>query len=209
MPAFHSPTFAWNILFAKKAQRSHHGRHRYAIEAHFHASSALLPSFSDRPSLPPQPCSGMRFLTDVESGNVGGVQLLLRKGQVSPNLNYLGVYPLNLCLERGDIDMAAVLLTAGADPIMKTDPLNKPDKKITNAMEFAEMISKDKKHPFRMEAQVMLEMFNSEEKLKQRFAAVQVRLQKELDRDTVLAKRFGLLTLAVGALGFGYWYYLY
>ena len=52
-------------------------------------------------------------------------------------------------------------------------------------------------------------MFNSEEKLKQRFAAVQVRLQKELDRDTVLAKRFGLLTLAVGALGFGYWYYLY
>jgi ankyrin repeat protein len=151
----------------------------------------------------------MRFLTDVESGNVGGVQLLLRKGQVSPNLNYLGVYPLNLCLERGDIDMAAVLLTAGADPIMKTDPLNKPDKKITNAMEFAEMISKDKKHSFRMEAQVMLEMFNSEEKLKQRFAAVQVRLQKELDRDTVLAKRFGLLTLAVGALGFGYWYYLY
>ena len=34
---------------------------------------------------------------------------------MNPNMNYLGVYPLNLCLEQGDIDMAAVLLTAGAD----------------------------------------------------------------------------------------------
>ena len=148
----------------------------------------------------------MRFLTDVESGNVGTVQLLLRKGQVSPNMGYLGVYPLNLCLEKGDIDMAAVLLTAGADPLIKTNPLNRPDKKITNSMEFAEMISKDKKHPFHMEAQVMLELFNNEEKLKQRFAAVQVRLEKELERDTILAKRFGLAALVVGALAYGYYY---
>lgn len=150
---------------------------------------------------------GMRFLSDVQQSKVGSVQMLLRKGQVNPNMNYLGVYPLNLCLEQGDIDMAAVLLTAGADPLIKSDPLNRPDKKITNSMEFAEMIAKDKKHKYAMEAKVMLEMFNNEEKLKQRFAAVQVRLEKELERDTELAKRVAVGFMGFAALGYAYLHY--
>lgn len=150
---------------------------------------------------------GMRFLSDVQQSKVGSVQMLLRKGQVNPNMNYLGVYPLNLCLEQGDIDMAAVLLTAGADPLIKSDPLNRPDKKITNSMEFAEMIAKDKKHKYAMEAKVMLEMFNNEEKLKQRFAAVQVRLEKELERDTELAKRVVVGFMGFAALGYAYLHY--
>ena len=63
----------------------------------------------------------MAFVTEVESGSVARVYHLLVNKGCSPDLNYLGVYPIVLAVEGGDIDMACLLLKFHADPMLKAN----------------------------------------------------------------------------------------
>ena len=51
----------------------------------------------------------MRFMTSVERRDVAQVQHQLLGGYANANSNYLGVFPLHLAIEHGDVDMYLVL----------------------------------------------------------------------------------------------------
>ena len=74
----------------------------------------------------------LRFLTEIENGNIATVQKMVVGGSINVNQPYLSVFPLNLAIESGNIDMVAVLLTASADPLLKFNPKQTPETRITH-----------------------------------------------------------------------------
>mmetsp|Transcript_1454 Transcript_1454/g.3600 ORF Transcript_1454/g.3600 Transcript_1454/m.3600 type:complete len:156 (-) Transcript_1454:63-530(-) len=134
---------------------------------------------------------GLKFLNDIQNRNVLQVQLAMRKGHANPNQNYLNVFPLNLAIEQGDVDMAAVLLKFGADPLLKSNPKN--DKKITNGSELAESMARDPEGKYRAESAIIAELINDPKLLDARFDAVQDRVELEQQKENALLLRiFGI-----------------
>mmetsp|Transcript_2930 Transcript_2930/g.5723 ORF Transcript_2930/g.5723 Transcript_2930/m.5723 type:complete len:156 (+) Transcript_2930:48-515(+) len=136
----------------------------------------------------------LKFLYDVEKSKVFHVQRALRMGHANPNKNYLNVFPLNLAIEQGDVDMVAVLLKFGADPLLKSNPRN--DRKITNGVELATAMAQNPDAKYRVEAAIILELMNDPRKLDERFDAAQERVELEQQRENALIKRI----FGVGAL---------
>ena len=62
--------------------------------------------------------SNMYFLEQVRKLDYMEVVRLLNKGE-TPNINWLTVTPLQLAVEKGDINMLALLLDWHADPAYK------------------------------------------------------------------------------------------
>ena len=150
----------------------------------------------------------LRFLTEIENGNIATVQKMVVGGSINVNQPYLSVFPLNLAIESGNIDMVAVLLTASADPLLKFNPKNEKHIKgeVFTAMKLAENMAADPQDKYRMEAAVMVELMNDPKKLEQRFSAVQVRLGAERDRELQLVKRILVLSAAALLLFMGWPY---
>ena len=119
----------------------------------------------------------MVFVSSVESKNISEVMHMVKNG-ANVNANYLGVFPLNLAIELGDCDMAAVLLTAGADPLLQPN-----GKRAKNAVMMCEAMLEDKKCKFRTEAAIVLELINDPEKLKERFEDLQERRRLQAAKD--------------------------
>ena len=119
----------------------------------------------------------LAFVTEVESGNLLSVQNLLLKG-FDANTNYLGVFPLVLATEQGDADMAALLLTAGADPLLRGNGKN-----VKNAGQLADSMATDPKCQLRAEAKLILELINDPAVLKARFNKVQEKVQAQHKRE--------------------------
>ena len=148
----------------------------------------------------------LRFLNDIEKRNVYQVQLALKMGYVNPNLNYLGVFPLHLAIENGDVDITAVLLMAGADPLLKSKPGVDTSKKITCGAELADAMAKEgSKSEYRVEAAIIAEMINDPQKLKERYAMAMEKVKAVSDRENKY-----LMFLVVGGLtafGFMFWHF--
>ena len=85
-----------------------------------------------------------------------------------------------------------------------TNPNN--SHKITNAKQLAEKMERDPDCKFKLEMTIILELINDPEKLQDRFKRVQLRIQKEHDRDMWWAKRvfFGALVGGFAVLA-QYW----
>lgn len=123
----------------------------------------------------------MRFFYVVENKNYSDAQSMLRRNVCSPNMCYLGVYPLNVAVENGDVDMVSILLSAGADAKKKgTGPATEAAK---TAEELATAMSKDKKCKLKDEAALILKLMSDKEACKQRFEGVQVKIKKMDDLD--------------------------
>ena len=144
----------------------------------------------------------MRFMTAVDNRDISAVQQQLLAGYVKADSNYLGVFPLHLAIENGDVDMAAVLLTAGADVTLKANGKNKKD-----ALGLATAMRDDPKCKFRQEAAVIVEIINDKEALKRRFDDVQITIAKKNAKDIQQMKTFCMVAapcMAILALYFFY-----
>ena len=129
----------------------------------------------------------MRFLAEVESGNVMTVQHQLLSGYTHANVCYLGVYPLHLAIEQGDHDMAVLLLYAGA----KTDLKPNGKDKLT-ALELTTMMAKDKKHKHQEMAAKILPLMSGDkakEKLQKAFDGVTERIEAKRQRDIAMMQK--------------------
>ena len=76
---------------------------------------------------------------DVDANRLHSVHSAMMAG-LSPNLQYNGVYPLNLAIERGYVDMAAVLLKFKANPLERAN-----GRYAKNALQLAEKMATDPK----------------------------------------------------------------
>lgn len=126
----------------------------------------------------------LRFHTEVEQGNVNSVQQLILQGVASANENYLGVFPLDLAVEKGDIDMAAMLLTAGADPTRKGNGKNRK-----SAEELARELAKDKKDKRCEAAKRIVKFIEDEKERKAHFDIVQDRIFAKNQADLQLIRK--------------------
>ena len=146
---------------------------------------------------------GLKFLNDIEKGSVYQVQMSLKRGYADPNKNYLNVFPLNLAIEQGDVDIAAVLLMAGADPLIKSNPKNTI--KITCAAELADSMAKDPKEKFRVEAAIIAELINDPQKLKERYADAMEKVKREHAKEEKMLVR--IMGAGVMVAGVVFWHY--
>ena len=124
---------------------------------------------------------------------------MIKGGVASPNCNYIGVYPLSLAVEGGDVDMAAVLLTAGADCTLRP---NGPQAK--DALGLATSMRDDPKCKYRHEAAVILEMMNDKEALEVRFEKVKLKIQKEKEASLVFIGRLMVVAIPLMVTAFVY-----
>ena len=141
-------------------------------------------------------------MTSVERRDVAQVQHQLLGGYANANSNYLGVFPLHLAIEHGDVDMAAVLLTAGADVTLKSNGKNAKD-----ALALATWMRDDTKCKFRQEAAVIVELMNDKEALKRRFDDVQIAINKQNAKDIQKMKSLCMIAAPCVALIVGYVFY--
>lgn len=111
------------------------------------------------------------------------MQNLLLKG-VDANLNYLGIYPVHLAVEQADVNMVALLLTAGADPLLKANGKN-----VRNATQLAETMAADPKCKHREEARLIMELIMDPAALKLRFAEVQKVIERNHLRDMAIIRK--------------------
>lgn len=144
---------------------------------------------------------GLQLVTDIERRRHHTVWQMLRNGY-SPNLNYMGVIPLNLAVENGDPDMVALLLKAGADINMKAN-------KSTTARELAEQMRDDPKCQYRAEAAVCLEILDDPQKLEARMETLMEKIKADHKAEGVLLangfKAF-FAFLAVGLLSYFFYF---
>ena len=132
----------------------------------------------------------LNFFGAIENGNLSVVQSQLLSGNANANMNYLGVYPLTLAIEQGNVDMCALLLTAGADPKKKANTAKH------NAETLVQAMRDDPKHKFRIEANMISQLMSDKEALKARFDEVQLKISKENNRD--LKRAVALFALFLG-----------
>ena len=125
----------------------------------------------------------LQLLSQVENNALAVVQHQLKSGAASANAHHLGVYPLNLAIEYGYVNMVAVLLMAGAETTNKQNGAKHKD-----AMELATAMSKDKKCKLQKEAKIILEMMTDKEVAKRRFHDAQEAITAQNAKDVRIMK---------------------
>jgi len=136
---------------------------------------------------------------DVVARNHVAVSHLLVKGY-NPNANHLGAMPLSLAVENGDIDMAAMLLNAKADPDTKA-LANLP-----SARKMAEDMAKDSKCKYQSEAKQIVAIINDPILMAQRLALLHERLEKTKALDKKRAMNLFLVVIVM-AIFYGIFYF--
>jgi len=141
----------------------------------------------------------MRFMTEIEKGHANIVQQQLLSGNVHANQSYLGIYPLIFAVEQLDIDIAVLLLTAGADVTLKPKDLGKHGR---NALELATEMRDDPKGKDREKAAEIVKVLSDKKACEQHFEELQDRMEAKRQRDKKRALIFLALVLPVFAAFF-------
>ena len=132
---------------------------------------------------------------------------------VDPNCEWRSMLPLRLAVMTGDLDMVALLTSAGADPLLEpvatfTRTNEETGEKIEEtrtvgkcARQIADDIAGDISNPLHREGKLMLQVMDDKDARQRRMIALQSRLESELASEMRSASRnvvfLGLL--AVGA----------
>lgn len=134
----------------------------------------------------------MSFLSDVEGRKAGSVWEQIKDGSVDVNRSFVGVYPLTMAVEQGDVDTVAVLLTFGADPEMTLRGAR--TKTVT---ELCKQMAQDKKGKYRAEAAIMLEMIKDKEACKRRFDSWRIPYEEQSARDHARTTMYANIVVVV------------
>lgn len=132
------------------------------------------------------------LLSAVEKGKIIRAAQLLSHGS-DPNKNFIGVTPLSLAIEGGDLDMVALLLDWGADASSKCH-------KWQTHRQLAEKMAADTSCKHRAAAERVITLLDDPEALKAHLQLVQekVRLENERDKEqTKLLVKICCLACAV------------
>lgn len=134
----------------------------------------------------------MTLLTLIEEGSYVRV-LQVIQGGTDPDRSHLGVSPLSLAIECGDPDMVAILLDWKADPLKKHG-LTRP-----SALQLAESISNDEKHPHHKAAREIVALIGDPDLVKARLKALEPVIQKMRDSDRRKAIIFSIVCAIIAA----------
>jgi ankyrin repeat protein len=141
------------------------------------------------------------FVMAVESGNLARVQHILLQNAADVNGQYLGVLPLQLAVQQGDVDMAALLLTAGADPTVKPN-----QRKDTHGL-IADIIKegpKTQKHW--KEVKLIKELIENPKKCKAHHEEAQKRVLAQNAKDLRRAKYAVAIFMGLCAIAYGVYF---
>lgn len=133
----------------------------------------------------------MYLVQTVESGRHNAVFSMLRDGE-EPNCNWLGVVPLHLAIEEGDVDMVTLLLKFGANPEYSG----------SKATILATKMSKDPKEEKKAKGQLILKLMKDPKFVEERTEGLLEKLNEQTAQDKKFMKytMMGFAGIAVVAL---------
>ena len=142
------------------------------------------------------------FLYDVEADRLHSVHSALMKG-LSPDINHLGVFPLNLAVECGFVNMAAILLKFKANPMLRAN-----GKHALNALQLAEKMATDPKEKYHSEASRIINLINDPDDLERAYKTALEEVARLNERENRIMSRACVAIYALMALA-ALWYYFF
>ena len=139
---------------------------------------------------------------DVDANRLHSVHSAMAAG-LSPNLQYNGVYPLNLAIERGYVDMAAILLKFKANPLERAN-----GRYAKNALQLAEKMATDPKEKWHSEASLIINLINDSDALDRAYEKALIEVERLNARENQIMSKACIVIYALMATAAAwYWFF--
>ena len=139
---------------------------------------------------------------DVDANRLHSVHSAMMAG-LSPNLQYNGVYPLNLAIERGYVDMAAILLKFKANPLERAN-----GRYAKNALQLAEKMATDPKEKWHSEASLIINLINDSDALDRAYEKALIEVERLNARENQIMSKACIVIYALMATAAAwYWFF--
>ena len=139
---------------------------------------------------------------DVDANRLHSVHSAMMAG-LSPNLQYNGVYPLNLAIERGYVDMAAILLKCKANPLERAN-----GRYAKNALQLAEKMATDPKEKWHSEASLIINLINDSDALDRAYEKALIEVERLNARENqIMSKACIVIYALMASAAAWYWFF--